>query len=279
MKLNFQSLISRTSENFFKYKGQQKKEVICDTRDMMLYIFPLWKCNSGCVLLHSFECENVKVFVTQSCLTFWDPMDWSSPGSSVCGILQARMQEWVAILSPGDLPDARIEPGSSALQADSLPSELPGKSLLIPAAVAAKSLQSCPTLCDPTDGSPRAPCPWDSLGKNTGVGCHFLLQCIKVKSESEVAESCPTPSDPMDCSLPGSSVHGIFQARVLEWVAIAFSVLIHICLQILAYLVWRAVNIWSIAFEANAKRYGASLVAQTVKNLPAIQDTWFWPLG
>ena len=54
-------------------------------------------------------------------------------------------------------------------------------------------------------------------GKNTGVGCHFLLQCMKVKSESEVAQSCPTLSDPMDCSLPGSSIHGIFQARVLEW--------------------------------------------------------------
>ena len=66
-------------------------------------------------------------------------------------------------------------------------------------------------------------CPWGSPGKNTGVGCHFLLQCMKVKSESEVAQSCPTLSDPMDCHLPGSSVHGIFQARVLEWGAIAFS--------------------------------------------------------
>ena len=66
----------------------------------------------------------------------------------------------------------------------------------------------------------RLPCPWDSPGKNTGVGCHFLLQCMKVKSESEVVQSCPTPSNPMDCSLPGSSVHGILQARVLEWVAI-----------------------------------------------------------
>jgi len=65
--------------------------------------------------------------------------------------------------------------------------------------------------------------PWDSPGKNTGVGCHFLLQCMKVKSESEVAQLCPTPSNPMDCSLPGSSVHGIFQARVLEWGAIALS--------------------------------------------------------
>ena len=69
----------------------------------------------------------------------------------------------------------------------------------------------------------RLPRPWDSPGKNTGVGCHFLLQCMKVKSESEVSQPCPTLSDTMDCSLPGSSVHGIFQARVLEWGAIAFS--------------------------------------------------------
>ena len=69
----------------------------------------------------------------------------------------------------------------------------------------------------------RLPCPWDSPGKNTGVGCHFLLQCMKVKNESEVVQSCLTPNDPMDCSAPGSSIHGIFQARVLEWGAIAFS--------------------------------------------------------
>ena len=69
----------------------------------------------------------------------------------------------------------------------------------------------------------RLPRPWDSPGKNTGVGCHFLLQCRKVKSESEVAQSYPTPSNPMDCSPPGSSIHGISQARVLEWGAIAFS--------------------------------------------------------
>ena len=70
----------------------------------------------------------------------------------------------------------------------------------------------------------RLPRPWDSPGKNIGVGCHFLLPCMKVKSESEVAQSCPTLSNPMDCSLPGSSVHGSSQARVLEWGAIAFSV-------------------------------------------------------
>ena len=95
------------------------------------------------------------------------------------------------------------------------------------AAAAAKSLQSCPTLCDPRDAHRlwshsvrRHRCtphrlhrPWDSPGKNTGVG----FQCMKVKCESEVAQSCPTLSDPMDCSLPGSSVHEIFQARVLEW--------------------------------------------------------------
>ena len=69
--------------------------------------------------------------------------------------------------------------------------------------------------------------PWDSPGKNTGVGCHFLLRCMKVKSEREVAHLCPTLRDPMDCSLPGSSIHGIFQASVLEWVAIAFSASIH----------------------------------------------------
>ena len=69
----------------------------------------------------------------------------------------------------------------------------------------------------------RLPHPWDSPGKNTGVGCHFLLQGMKVKSEGEVTQSCPTASDPMDCSPPGSSIHGIFQARVLEWGATAFS--------------------------------------------------------
>ena len=90
-------------------------------------------------------------------------------------------------------------------------------------AAVGKSHQSCPTLCDPIDGSPPGSRPWDSPGKLTGVGCHFQVQCMKLKSESEVAQSCPTLSDPMDCSLPSSSVHGIFQARVLEWVAIAFS--------------------------------------------------------
>ena len=87
----------------------------------------------------------------------------------------------------------------------------------------AKSLHSCLTLCDTMDcSSPGSSVHAILQARTLGVGCHFLLQCMKVKSESEVAQSCPTLSDPMDCSLLGSSVHGMFQARVLEWGAIAF---------------------------------------------------------
>ena len=89
--------------------------------------------------------------------------------------------------------------------------------LKIAAASAAKLLQSGPTLQPHRRQPTRLPRPWDSPGKNTGVGCHFLLQCRKAKSESDVAQSCPTLHDPMDRSLPGFSVHGIFQATVLEW--------------------------------------------------------------
>ena len=82
---------------------------------------------------------------------------------------------------------------------------------------------SCVRLCVTHRWQPtRLHHPWDSPSKNTGVSCHFLLQCMKVKSESEVARSCLTHSNPMDCSLPGSSIHGTLQARVLEWGAIAF---------------------------------------------------------
>ena len=108
----------------------------------------------------------------------------------------------------------------------------------------------------------RLPRPWDSPGKNTEVGCHFLLQCMKVKSESEVTQSCWTLSYPMDCSLPGSSVHGIFQARVLEWVAIAFS---DINTQ-------EDTNIWLAApsiYDLSSKGTWASQVALVVKNPPA----------
>ena len=99
----------------------------------------------------------------------------------------------------------------------------------------------------------RLPRPWDSPGKNTGVGCCFFLQCMKVKHESEVAQSCPTLRDPMDCSLPGCSIHGIFQARVLEWGATAFSESVTLVVSIL----------------------GASQVVLVVKNSPAnAGDAW-----
>ena len=112
-------------------------------------------------------------------------------------------------------------PGNFLMTTNQLHSTCPH--ILSAYAAAAKSLQSCLTLCYPMDGSPPGSRPLDSPGKNTGVSCHFC-QCMKVKSESEVAQSCLTLSDPMDCSTPGSSIHGILQARVLEWGAIAFSV-------------------------------------------------------
>ena len=95
----------------------------------------------------------------------------------------------------------------------------------------------------------RLPHPWDSPGKNTCVGCHFLLQCMKVKSESEVSQSCPTLSDPVDWSLSGSSIHGIFQARVLEWGAIVtiFDKLKNLesIVQTLLFLIWQNTEAWT----------------------------------
>ena len=110
-------------------------------------------------------------------------------------------------------------PLANILYDELLAVELLGQSIAAAAAASVVSNSVRPQRRQPT----RLPRPWDSPGKNTGVGCHFLLQCMKVKSESEVAQSCSTPSNPMDCSPPGSSVHGIFQARVLEWGAIALN--------------------------------------------------------
>ena len=112
-----------------------------------------------------------------------------------------------------------------SLRIDSMVSQVlssNAKTVVLRDAAAAKSLQSCLTLRPHRRQPTRLPRPWDSPGKNTGVGCHFLLQCMKVKSESEVTQSCLTLRNPMDCSLPGSSIHGISQARVLELGAIAF---------------------------------------------------------
>ena len=99
--------------------------------------------------------------------------------------------------------------------------EAPWKGMLLLLLSRFSRVRLCAT---PEMAAHQVPRPWDSPGKNTGVGCHFLLQCMKLKSDSEVAQSCLTLRDPMDCSPPSSSVHGIFQARVLEWGAIAFSV-------------------------------------------------------
>ena len=104
----------------------------------------------------------------------------------------------------------------------------------------------------------RLPRPWDFPGKNTGVGCHFLLQCRKVKSKSEVSQSCPTLRDPVDCSPPGSSVHGIFQARVLGWVPLPDSIYVQI----------------NMLYTQRRP-----LVAQLVKNPPAMQETRVQSLG
>ena len=131
----------------------------------------------------------------QSCPTLCDPKDGSPPGSPVPGILQARTLEWVAIPSP--MHESEKWKSSHSVVSDS----------------------QRPHWLQPT----RLLCPWDFPGRSTGLGCHFLLQCRKMKSESEVTQLRPTLGNPMACSLPGSSVHGIFQARVLEWGAISFS--------------------------------------------------------
>ena len=160
----------------------------------------------------------------QLCVTLWTIL-YQAPLSM--GFSRQEYWRGLPFPSPGDLPDPVIEPAflmSPALAGGFFTTSATWEAQdLSVAAAAAKSLQSCPTLPPHIRQPTRFLCSWDSPGKNTGVGCHFLLQCIKVKSEIEVVPSCPTLHDPMDCSLPGSSVHGIFQARVLEWVAIAFS--------------------------------------------------------
>ena len=100
--------------------------------------------------------------------------------------------------------------------------------------------------------------PWDSPGRNTGLGCHFLLQCMKVKSEGEVTQSYLTPSDLMDCSPPGSSVHGIFQARVLEWVSFALSIG-QVCIKKKKKNLW-----WQILNQWKLKRSNLKTLSKTV---------------
>ena len=143
--------------------------------------------------------------------------------------------------------------------------------LYLPAAAAAAVTSVISDSMRPHKWQPtRLPSPWDSPVNNTGVGCHFLLQCMKVKSESEITQSCPTVSDPMDCSPPGSSIHGIFQARVLEWVAIAFSVWNHtfklkMPLLILAFK-WCCVLENFISCQANLKLSNLNEVNRAEQN-------------
>ena len=140
---------------------------------------------------------------------------WTVAYQAPLSIGFSRQDYWSGLPfpSPEGLPNPGTEPGSPALQTEALPSEPQGKGCCCcrwVASVVSDSVQS--QRWQPT----RLPRPWDSPGKNTGVGCQCLLQCMKVKGQSEVAQSCPTLSDPMDCSPPGSSVHGVLQARVLE---------------------------------------------------------------
>ena len=173
-----------------------------------------------------------------------DPIDGSPPGSSIPGILQARTLEWAASsfsnawkwkVKVKSLSHVRLFKTPWTVAYKALPSMgfsrqeywsgVPLPSLMNICCCCCCSVTSVvsnpvrPHRWQPT----RLPHLWDSQDKNTAVGCHFLLQCVKVESESEVTQSCPTRSNPMDCSLPVSSIHGIFQARVLEWGAIAFS--------------------------------------------------------
>ena len=194
---------------------------------------------------------SIRVFSNESTLRMRWPKYWSFsfsiiPSKEIPGLFSFRM-DWLDLLAVQGTLKSSPTPqfksiNSSALSfihSPTLTSMTTGKtitltrrtfvgkvmSLLFNNTAAAKLLQLCPTLCDPIDGCPPgSPRPWDSPGKNTGVGCHFLLQCMKVKSESEVAQLCPTLIDPTDCSPLGSSFHWIFQARVLEWGGIAFFV-------------------------------------------------------
>ena len=167
----------------------------------------------------------MKVKVTQSCLTLCHPMDCSPPGSSVQGDSPGKNTGvGCHALLQGIFQTQESNQG--LLHCRQILYQLSYQGSLYPLAATAAAVASVVSdSVRPHRRQPiRLPRPWDSPGKNTGVGCHFLLQCMKVKSESEVAQSRLTLCDPMDCSLPGSSIHGIFQVRVLEWGAIAFSV-------------------------------------------------------
>ena len=219
----------------------------CILSEELMYTYPLALYLTEKLLSHDGSIFNVsEVKVAQLCLTLWDPMD-----TTVHGILQARILGWVAVpFSRGssqprnwtqishtaggfftshkgspriqewvaypvsDPPNPEIKPGSPALQADFLPTELSEKPLNVAAAGGARWLQSCPTLCDPIDGNPpSSPAPGILQARTLEWAAISFSNAWKGKVKVKV-KSCPTPSDPVDGSPPGSSIHGIFQARV-----------------------------------------------------------------
>ena len=166
--------------------------------------------------------------VAQSCLTLATP--WTVAHQAPLSMGCSRQEYWSGwpFCSAGDLPDPKPNKIQTRIiekegkKEEGVNSEF-GIDIYTLLLLLLSHFSRVRLWVTPKMAAHQSPRPWDSPGKNTGVGCHFLLQCRKVKSESEVAQLCPTLRDPMDCSLPGSSVHGVSQARVLAWGAIAFS--------------------------------------------------------
>ena len=161
--------------------------------------------------------RNVHAWSLQLCPTYCDPMDCSPQGSSVHGISQARILEWVAI-SFSNLRSGSCDKPKGFQSPLWMPTRNSVLSSIYAAAAAAKSLQSCPTLCNPRDGSPPGSSVHRILQERIleWVAISFSNACMHAKS----LQSCLTLCDPMDSSPPGSSVHRILQARVLEWSSI-----------------------------------------------------------
>ena len=164
---------------------------------------------------------SIRVFSNESVLHMRRPKDWRfsfniSPSNEYSGLISFRM-DWLNLLAvPGTLKSLlqhRSSKASIIRCSAFFIVQLSHPYMLLLLLSRFSRVQLCAT---PETAAHQAPPSLGFSGKNTGVGSHFLLQCMKVKSESEVAQSCPTLSDPTDYSLPGSSIHGILRARILE---------------------------------------------------------------